>query len=311
MIAIKIDKILSVVSVEPISDTKENENSVEAVELNGVKDSIENTEKEIKTETKRRGRPSKVSEDSTNTDSEIKIETAKVEIDNGALLEAERQHYLAVCNQLGIVVDPASRIEWVKQELMYAKHRNPELQYAEFDRAAYLKATYGITESKQPSKPIKKATETQEEKDEYVGLEGDALLDSVRKECDKYGIAYGKHHTVDALNQILNVVKGRSVTQPQAQPFSMSNIENNKTELPPVRSEEQILQEWGETICGVINKHFRKMTIAEINSLVARGNYPFTHEILSTGSKAQLKLTMPSGLSKVFPSDTTHLDIFG
>lgn len=251
----------------------------------------------------------------------VKIQTAKVEVDTAKLADATRQHYISECARLGIVVDPASRIEWVTQELKNHAYANPENSYREFDRAAYMKEHYGVTESAVVKSETSKE---QPQANPHGELEGDALLAALRKECDELGVAYGKHHSAEQLEQVLKVVRSREqkvsteqqlpvpqIHAPQQiYPSQTHNIE--KPQAAP-KSEEQILQEYGSAICSTVNGHFRKLTVAEIVKHIGRGQYPFTYEILRSAnpSQIQIKLTMnASGKSQIFPSESTFLDIF-
>jgi hypothetical protein len=281
----------------------------------------------------------KISQDEVidNKPSELgKIETKSIEIDNTALKEAERQHYISECARLGIQIDPAIRIEWLMQELKYHSHKNPEHKYIPFNRAAYLKDAYGITESPQIYSDTTPNENNNVLKNDnpHANLEGEQLLAALRKESDLYGIAYHESHTSEQLENVLRVVRNtvKNKIEPPKE-YKTQNPVNTAVPTPTIpeqlsigqplnmgenvieevqKDEETVMTEYGLSVCDIMNKMFRKMSVNQVRDYLGKNRklYPFEFSIIETSqNKIQIKLTTSTGLTKTFPSENTELTV--
>jgi vacuolar-type H+-ATPase subunit I/STV1 len=171
------------------------------------------------------------------------------------------------------------------------------------------------TTSKQKEPVITKVKSKEEVEEKKPQL---SKLESLRLECESYGIAWTDKHSEQNLEQVLSGVKGAGI-QPTnnsntptlnsttsidtQQPFEINsgNVQQVKEAIsnapnPAINPLSQIKQEpvinggysstnsylktYQDIYLNAIRSHWRVLSVSEINEMISRDNHSFSHEIV-------------------------------
>jgi hypothetical protein len=161
-------------------------------------------------------------------------------------------------------------------------------------------------------------------------------LDELRAECTTLGLAYNEIHTENDLEQLLSAIRGTvaPVTNapietstdfelkadnfeevvsnaPNPSTINHGNVTNNIMETISTAPLVQNISVNGELekfrilFTQTIRSHFRLLTVHEINDMIKRDRYPFTHTIIVNPNQGnQVEIIFSSGNSSVrLPSE--------
>jgi hypothetical protein len=161
-------------------------------------------------------------------------------------------------------------------------------------------------------------------------------IDELRAECTTLGLAYNEIHTENDLEQLLSAIRGTvaPVTNapietstdfelkadnfeevvsnaPNPSTINHGNVTNNIMEnISPAPLVQNIsvngeLEKFRILFTQTIRSHFRLLTVNEINDMIKRDRYPFTHTIIVNPNQGnQVEIIFSSGNSSVrLPSE--------
>tara|TARA_B110000503_G_C7063569_1_gene377754 strand:- start:29 stop:958 length:930 start_codon:yes stop_codon:yes gene_type:complete len=254
-------------------------------ELNGVDDkivSLDELKKEVvnklysTTETKVKSK----TKSKTKTVTAPKVEP-KVEVDPEQYAKEEKQHYQNECNRLGVQYGTDQLASDLKQILDYHCRQNSDAgKYVEFGN-----------DKKEVSKEVSVSP----------------TLESLKKECEQVGLAYGSAHTVADLTNLLSAFKNAvgSAGLPPIQENTPNVHSSNAPELitdpsytiiNPTKVDMAQLDIYSDSILSTISNHFRMLSISEVHEMLNGGEYPFRYEIENSPlGENQIAITLISG----------------
>jgi len=288
----------------------------------GGEESAENTESTEKEAHKTGGEPK---------DEKVPLEVIE------EMKAAKKEHYIAVCNQIGIIHDRQQSAEQLEEEVRKYCEARPPLQFQKFDEEAWIDARMGKGGAQAPETPAPAKSNISDEE-----------LEEIKQELTKLGVAFAGEHTPEELQNLLNMVKGSGVTAPASGApkapgdnfeLTADNADAIASTAPSapapaptgvgmapapvgVPSQQQTTPEqkrqnlnlYHDIILGHVNSYWRAMEKRQIHDFLSRDSYPFTYKMVDNPQNVKqvaIYLTIGSEEIRVPKNESQWIETFG